>query len=112
MVEERFRPYRNPLGRSELPHTGHLKADFAFDLAEFWQDLWSATLKTAFVFIVAMTVLDLHYDTSMEVALLLGVADFCTKQRRLRVLEDLRERVDILAPKHLSTPVPDEGSNK
>lgn len=95
MLDDRFHPYQNPLRDSELPYTGSLKADLLFDLAEFWSDIWSTFLKTVAVFVIALSVLHLHYEMAMEVSLLLGVADICTKKRQFRVAIDMRNKLPV-----------------
>jgi hypothetical protein len=71
------------------------RADITRDLLCLVFDVAATMVKTAIAYIVLRYVLDLDYQQALEVAVLLGCADFFAKPRRFTVSRDVRERLTV-----------------
>jgi hypothetical protein len=70
-----------------------IRTDMLEDAVNLTLEALSTLIKSAVAFALLRYIFDLHYQQALEVAALLGAADFFSRPPQMRTTTDLRERI-------------------
>lgn len=84
-----------PAPEEDCEPTGRLRRDLLLDVRDFLLEALMTLVKTLVAYLILKNFTDLEENSAIEVAALLGFADFFTRSRSLRSTRDVRDRISV-----------------